>query len=135
MIGDAMQNASTGAIGTPAASKPATSGMTPHEQNGESAPKMEARAIALTGLPSNALATNWSAPEALSAAATPTDRTIKGRIFSTASKVKIALRFACSGVSKSKAAKMAAESATGVPRNLQVLPPTARNASSKLIAG
>ena len=39
--------------------------------------------------------------EALSEAAIPTDRMIKGRIFSTASKVKMALRFACSGVSKS----------------------------------
>ena len=57
IIGEAIQNANTGAMGTPAASSPATKGITPQEQKGESAPNIEATAIALTGLPWKALAT------------------------------------------------------------------------------
>ena len=51
MIGEAMQKASTGAIGTPAAKRPATSGITPQEQKGDNAPKIEATTIAFIGLP------------------------------------------------------------------------------------
>ena len=38
MIGEASQNAMTALNGTPMASRAAMSGITPHEQNGDSAP-------------------------------------------------------------------------------------------------
>jgi hypothetical protein len=65
MIGDDTQKAITGARGTPAASMPAITGITPHEQNGDSAPANEAAMIATVVLPAKARAINWSAPLAL----------------------------------------------------------------------
>ncbi len=64
MIGEAIQKAITGASGTPAASNEATSGITPQEQNGESAPTRDAATIAETGEPEKARAIRLSAPVA-----------------------------------------------------------------------
>ena len=58
MIGDAMQNANTGANGTPDASIPAITGITPHEQNGESAPANDPATIARVVFPENARVIN-----------------------------------------------------------------------------
>src|SRR5215470_10124572 len=58
--GEAIQNAMTGANGTPAANSPATSGITPHEQNGVSPP-------------TNARAISASLPVALAPAANSTE--------------------------------------------------------------
>ena len=60
--GEASQNAMTGAIGVPSASRPAMNGMTSHEQNGERPPIKAARMIMRTCRPTNALATIASAP-------------------------------------------------------------------------
>ena len=65
MMGDAIQNAMTGARGTPATSMAAISGITPQEQNGDRAPTRAAATTALTGLPEKALAMSWSDPVAL----------------------------------------------------------------------
>jgi hypothetical protein len=48
MIGEDTQNAITAASGTRAARRAAISGITPHEQKGDSAPKMAAATIART---------------------------------------------------------------------------------------
>ena len=60
--GDASQNAMTGANGTPATSNAAITGMTPQEQNGESAPIRLARTIMDSGRPVKARAIRFSAP-------------------------------------------------------------------------
>ena len=62
MMGDDTQNAITGAKGTPDASIPAITGITPQEQNGESAPANETAKMAAVVLPEKARAINWSAP-------------------------------------------------------------------------
>tara|TARA_B100000767_G_C19497992_1_gene423070 strand:+ start:79 stop:354 length:276 start_codon:yes stop_codon:yes gene_type:complete len=56
IMGDAIQKAITGASGKPARSIAAMSGITPQEQNGETAPTNAARIGAFTGLPVKALA-------------------------------------------------------------------------------
>ena len=63
--GDASQNAITGASGTPIASSAAISGITPQEQNGDSAPIRAAATIMVGRLPVNARAISASAPLAL----------------------------------------------------------------------
>ena len=62
MTGEASQNAMTGARGTPARSIAAMIGMTPHEQNGERAPKRAASTMVRAGLPEKTCATSRSAP-------------------------------------------------------------------------
>ena len=54
--GDEIQNAITGASGTPAPSRPATSGMTPQEQKGSNAPISDATTIMRLCRPRNARA-------------------------------------------------------------------------------
>ena len=78
--GDEIQNAITGANGTPAANRPAMIGTTPQEQNGENAPKMEARKIAVMGRLLNTRAICWSRPVALVQAAARTDSKKNGAI-------------------------------------------------------
>ena len=63
--GDASQKAITGASGTPVASSAAITGMTPQEQNGDSAPVRLARMIMYAGRPVKARAIRFSAPLAL----------------------------------------------------------------------
>ena len=63
--GEASQNAITGASGTPVASSAAITGMTPQEQNGDSAPIRLATTIMTAGRPVNARAIRFSAPLAL----------------------------------------------------------------------
>ncbi len=76
--GDAIQNAMTGASGTPAPSRPATSGITPQEQNGSNAPIREATRIMRPWRPVNARAASASAPVARAAAAIATDAASQG---------------------------------------------------------
>ena len=64
MIGEAIQNAITGARGTPAPSNAAISGITPQEQKGDTAPTKAARIVARTGFPENTPAMIASAPVA-----------------------------------------------------------------------
>ena len=78
MIGEAMQKARTGAIGTPATSRLATSGITPQEQKGDSAPNSDAVKIAMAGRAVKALATILAAPAAFSPAAIATDARMMG---------------------------------------------------------
>jgi hypothetical protein len=75
MTGEASQNAMTGPSGTPMASSAAISGMTPQEQNGDSAPNAAASTIMVTGRPVKALAIRLSAPAALAAAASAIETT------------------------------------------------------------
>ena len=63
--GEASQNAITGASGTPVASSAAITGMTPQEQNGESAPIRLAKTIMISARPVKARAIRFSAPLAL----------------------------------------------------------------------
>jgi len=63
--GEASQNAITGASGTPMTNSAAINGMTPHEQNGESAPMAAANPIISTMRPWKARAIRLSAPLAL----------------------------------------------------------------------
>jgi hypothetical protein len=65
MIGEDIQNAITGARGTPDASMAAISGITPHEQKGERAPAREAATIVSQDLPENTRAIWASNPVAL----------------------------------------------------------------------
>ena len=53
IMGDAIQNAITGASGTPAPNMAAINGITPQEQKGDSAPTNAAKMVARTGLPVN----------------------------------------------------------------------------------
>ena len=62
MTGDASQNAMTAESGTPIASSAAINGMTPHEQNGDSPPKIAAIRIIVIGEPENMRAIRLSAP-------------------------------------------------------------------------
>ena len=78
--GEAIQNAMTGASGTPAASRPAMIGTTPQEQKGETAPNNAARKIAVIGRLVNARAIWRSRPVALVQAAASTDIRKKGAI-------------------------------------------------------
>ena len=65
MTGEASQNAITAGSGTPIASRAAISGITPQEQNGDSAPNRAAAPIITAMWPENARAISWSAPAAL----------------------------------------------------------------------
>ena len=78
MIGELIQNAITGARGTPAPRRPAMIGITPHEQNGDRAPKAAAVAIMATGRPPKIRAICWSAPLARALAATTTEKARNG---------------------------------------------------------
>ncbi len=62
MRGEAIQNAMTGASGTPMLSNAAIRGMTPQEQNGDSAPNAAAVKTILTGCPEKARDMMLSAP-------------------------------------------------------------------------
>ena len=94
MSGEAIQKAMTAGKDTPAASSAATSGTTPQEQNGESAPKAAARTIMRAGERSAAAPMIRSAPAALSQPASPTDSSRNGAIHRKASSVKRALAIA-----------------------------------------
>lgn len=74
ITGEAIQNAITGASGTPAANSDEIRGITPHEQNGDKAQNMEAVNMHLMGWPEKTCATILSAPLALTDAAKPTAR-------------------------------------------------------------
>ena len=63
--GEASQKAITGASGTPEARRAAMMGMTPHEQNGDSAPIRLAKTTIISARPEKALAIRFSAPVAL----------------------------------------------------------------------
>ena len=54
--GELIQNAMTGASGTPAPSRPAMIGTTPQEQNGDNAPNRAATTITVPRLPPNTMA-------------------------------------------------------------------------------
>lgn len=69
MEGEAIQNAMTGASGTPPSNKEAITGITPHEHNGLNAPTTVARSIATIGLSPIIRFRNFDAPENLSATA------------------------------------------------------------------
>ena len=71
--GEAIQKAMTGASGTPAAKRPAMSGITPHEQKGVRPPTTAAMGITQPSRPSKARATIASVPLALAAAANRTE--------------------------------------------------------------
>ena len=73
MRGEAIQNAMTGASGTPAPRRPAMIGTTPQEQKGEKAPNSAARKIAVMGRLVKARAIWRSRPVALVQAAASTD--------------------------------------------------------------
>jgi hypothetical protein len=78
--GEEIQNAMTGANGTPAPRRPATSGITPQEQNGRSAPISEATTIIRLWRPLKARAARASAPVAFAAAAMNTEPASQGPI-------------------------------------------------------
>ena len=78
--GDEIQNAITGANGTPAPSSPATSGMTPHEQKGSNAPMSDAVTTIPPCRPRKARAASESAPVAFASAATITEPASHGPI-------------------------------------------------------
>ncbi len=63
--GEDSQNAITAASGTPDASRAAITGMTPHEQNGDSAPIRLANTTIAAAFPAKARAIRFSAPLAL----------------------------------------------------------------------
>jgi hypothetical protein len=71
--GDEIQNAITGASGTPAPRRPATSGMTPQEQNGRSAPINDAVMTIPLCRPRKTFVARESAPVAFANAATITE--------------------------------------------------------------
>ena len=69
MEGDAIQKDMTGAKGTPPISRAAITGITPHEQNGENAPTIVARKMAVTGPASKARLMYFEAPDMFTATA------------------------------------------------------------------
>ena len=106
MIGEAIQNAMTGAKGTPAASRPAISGTTPQEQNGDSAPNRAAAMIVLAGLPVKTSATCLSRPVAVAQPARLTATIRNGRMAPRLPPVKTALSHAWPGTVTMRPAKI-----------------------------
>ena len=111
--GELSQKAITGASGTSAASRPAITGMTPQEQNGDSAPITAASMIMRVGLPVNALATSPSSPLALAKAAQPTEMASHGAIPMRALPVKAREGSSCEGASTASSASTSAMAASG----------------------
>ena len=105
----------TGAMGTPATSRLATSGTTPQEQNGDKAPNSDAMTMAVAGRAEKAEATRLSAPAAFRPAAIATDARIKGRMLMKASMVNSVLAAACCSVVTARRARMATRPQTGAP--------------------
>ena len=112
MTGEASQNAMTGASGTPAWSIAAISGMTPQEQNGESAPKRAASVTVRSGLPEKTRATSRSDPLAAAYAAIPTARARKGAMETSASRTKRTLGRSCAGLTTPRTRSAAKRAST-----------------------
>ena len=88
MSGEAIQNAMTGASGTPEASRAAMIGTTPQEQNGDRAPNSAATKITGPWRPLNTTAIWASRPVALTDAAISTEASRKGAMKTRGSGVK-----------------------------------------------
>ena len=98
--GEASQNAMTAPSGAPSANNAAMNGITSHEQNGDNPPSRAAMITMRTGLPSNAWASRFSAPEAFRKATARTANRMKGAVLHNDAAVLVRVVGNCPGSSR-----------------------------------